>query len=366
MTTVDVPGLREAADGYVRYGKDFGGVARTSIPACSLPSSAIPVVDFGFQGAYRAAYEAMDLATRTLSGTLGTIGLALTRVANHYEGNDAANAQMFQGRPVTALSAPEPRRMDTGLGDGEYDRAYLGGIGAAALVLTAGQKMFAAAGPFGLPLLGMGIPLLTSAVLNLRDPVPYFDAQAGWAEVGKVLNDAAGRVPQLCNDVVYRGNWEGAGKDAFYACVNNDIQPSLGAMKDLNNTMQLSCVTGGIAMGTGIATFVAATLTAMGFCAAATATAAATGGVAAPAAQAAVTITISQWIIFTLELLAEVGAVFGGMALTSTQIGQSYDALKAFLGGKDQRLEAGSLQLRPAEVTAIADWENNWKEPEES
>ncbi|GAB3843500.1 hypothetical protein [Dactylosporangium cerinum] len=200
----------------------------------------------------------------------------------------------------------------------------------------------------------MGIPLLTTVVLNLRDPVPYFEAQEGWGEVGKVLNDAASKVPQLCYDVVYRGNWQGAGKDAFYACINNDIQPSLGAMKDLNNNMQLACITGGIAMGTAIATFVAATLTATGFCAAAT------GGTAAPAAQAAVTITISQWVIFTLELLAEVGAVFGGMALTSVQIGQSYDALKAFLGGKDQQLEAGSLQLRPTEVTAIADWENGW------
>ncbi|GAB3843498.1 WXG100 family type VII secretion target [Dactylosporangium cerinum] len=108
MVAVDVAGLREAADGYVRYGENFGNVAKTSIPNCSLPSSATPVVDFGFQSAYRAAYEAMDLATRTLSGTLGTIGLALTRVANHYENNEAANTRMFQGKPITAPRRPSP------------------------------------------------------------------------------------------------------------------------------------------------------------------------------------------------------------------------------------------------------------------
>ncbi|WP_238011436.1 hypothetical protein KZZ52_33090 [Dactylosporangium sp. AC04546] len=360
---VDVAGLRRAADGYVRYGSEFGEVAANSIPKCSLPWSAIPAVDFGFGDAYKAAYEALDLSARTLSGTLGTIGLALTRVANHYEDNEAANTRMFQGRPITAPPAPQARPMDTGLSDGDYDRVYLGGFASAGLIILAGQRMFAAAGPFGLPMLGLGLPLLTSAVLNLRDPIPYFDAQAGWGEVGEVLNDAASRAPQLCYDVVYRGNWQGTGKDAFYACVNNDIQPSLGAMKDLNNTMQLACITGGVALGTSLAAFIAATLTATGFCAAATAAAAASAGTATPAAQAAVTITISQWAIFTLELLAEVAAVFGGMALTSAQIGQSYDSLKAFLGGKNNQLEAGSLQLRPAEVTAISDWELGWKEP---
>src|SRR5262249_14989420 len=150
---------------------------------------------------------------------------------------------------------------------------------------------------------------------------------------------------------------------AFYACINNDIAPTMAAMRDLNNDMQTGCMEGGVAMVVSLAGFLAATLTAIGIIEAATAAAAATLGVGSPAASATATITLAAWVGFVVELLIDVGSVFGGLSVGATQIGQGYDSLKAFLGGKDSQLDVGSLKLRPAELAKIQDWENDWIDP---
>jgi hypothetical protein len=362
--TVDIPGLRAAADGYVRYGDEFKGVVATGISQCSLPWTAIPVIDMGFKEAYAKAYKAMDLASRALGGVLHTVGLALTRVANHYEHNEAANERLFGGRPITAPASPEPQPMDGGANTADLNRLEYEGVGALALIGTSLQILIASSVPLGIPFIGIEVALGGAAVLNLRDPLPYFDAYEGWGKVREVLNEAAAKVPQLCNDVVYRGNWAGDGKDAFYACINNDIGPSMAAMKDLNNDMQTACREGGIALLVSIGGFIAATLTAIGIVESANATAAATAGVATPAAAATASITLASWVGFVTELLIDVSAVFGGLAVASSQIGQSYDTLKAFMGGKDQALEAGSLKLRANELDRMQSWESSWQEPD--
>src|SRR5712691_505061 len=134
--TVDVEGLRAAADGYVRYGEEFKGAVAGGIGQCSLPGTSIPLLDLGFKEAYSKAYEAMDLASRALGDVLHTVGLALTRVANHYENNDAANARMFGGTPITAPTSPEPRSMDGSANVGDWARLGVEGAGAVALVAT--------------------------------------------------------------------------------------------------------------------------------------------------------------------------------------------------------------------------------------
>jgi len=362
--TVDVPGLRAAADGYVTYGNEFKGSVAAGVAQCSLPWTAIPLVDMGFKAAYGNAYEALDLSTRALGDILYTIGLALTRVANHYEDNDAANAQMFQGKPITAPTSPEPREMSGTANLPDWLR--LGGEGgsAAALIAWAGRALIVSSVPFGVSFIGIIGSLLGAAALNVRDPLPYFDAYEGWGQVRSVLNEAAARVPKLCNDVVYRGNWEGDGKDAFYACINNDIAPTMAAMKDLNNDMQTACREAGLSLIASLALFVSATLTAIAVVETANTTAELTAGVAAPEAAAIAQITLAEWIGFVTQLLIDVGAVFGGLSVGAAQVGQSYDTLKAFLGGRDQKLEVGSLKLRPPELARIQDWENSWKEPE--
>ena len=361
--TVDIPGLRAAADGYVRYGDEFKGTVSSGIGQSSLPWTSIPMIDMGFQEAYSQAYDAMDLATRALGDVLHTVGLALTRVANHYEHNDAANARMFGGRPITAAPAPEPHSMDGGANAGDLMRLGGEGLGALALIGASLKILIASSVPLGVPFIGIEVALGAAAVLNLRDPLPYFDAYEGWGKVREVLNEAVAKVPQLCNNVVYRGNWSGDGKDAFYACINNDIAPSMAAMKDLNNDMQTACREGGIALLVSIGGFIAATLTAIGIVESANATAAATAGVATPAAAAAASISLAAWVGFVTELLIDVSAVFGGLAVATSQIGQSYDTLKAFMGGKDHQLDAGSLTLRANELDRMQSWENSWKEP---
>ncbi len=362
--TVDIPGLRAAADGYVRYGEEFKGQVAHGINQCSLPWSSIPLIDMGFTEAYGKAYEAMDLSSRALGDVLHTVGLALTRVANHYEHNEAANERLFGGRPITAPASPEPHSMDSGANVADVARLAGAGLGAVALIGASLKILIASSVPLGIPFIGIEVALGAAAVLNLRDPLPYFDAYEGWGQVREVLNEATAKVPQLCNNVVYRGNWAGDGKDAFYACINNDIGPSMAAMKDLNNDMQTACREGGIALLVSIGGFIAATLTAIGIVETANATAAATAGVASPAAAAAANISLAAWVGFVTELLIDVSAVFGGLAVASSQIGQSYDTLKAFMGGKDQALQAGSLKLRSNELDRMQSWESSWKEPD--
>jgi hypothetical protein len=361
--TVDIEGLRAAADGYVKYGDEFKGAVAGGISQCSIPWTSIPLLDLGFKEAYGKAYEAMDLASRALGDVLHTVGLALTRVANHYENNDAANARLFGGRPIVAPASPEPHSMDGGANAGDLVRLGAEGAAAVALVATSLKILIASSVPLGIPFIGIEVALGGAAVLNLRDPLPYFDAYEGWGKVREVLNEAVAKVPQLCNNVVYRGNWQGDGKDAFYACINNDIAPSMAAMKDLNNDMQTSCREAGIALLVSIGGFVAATLTAIGIVESANATAAASAGIATPGAAAAATISLAAWVGFVTELLIDVSAVFGGMAVATSQIGQAYDTLKAFMGGKDHALEAGSLKLRSSELEKMQNWENDWKEP---
>ncbi|MCO6006942.1 hypothetical protein NE236_18300 [Actinoallomurus purpureus] len=359
--TVDVVGLREAADTYVKYGDEFKTQVQPGVVQGSLPWTAFPLVDMGFKDAYSQAWEALDLSTHALGDVLTTIGLALTRVANHYQNMEAENTKLFGGKPITAPSSPLAHSMNTAPSGGQIVSGAVVGGGAVASVVFSSMGLLQASLPFGVSFIVIEGSLISAAVLNLRDPVPFFTAAEGWGDVRGVLNVAAAKVPQLMNNVVYRGKWEGDGKDAFYACINNDIGPAMAAMKDLNNDMQIACRDAAIALGLSVISYVAGTVTAATICE--TANAAGATGVGAPAAATTVNITLASWITFASELFVDLATVVGGLVLAASTISQGYDTLKAFLGTKGNTLEAGSISLRSSELQTMQDWEHGWKDP---
>jgi hypothetical protein len=368
MVDVDIQRLLDAASAFNRYAEDFKKTAVPAVEQCQIPSTSIPPLGSDFGQKYTASWEALDLSVRAMPDLLSTIGKALNRVAHHYQGQEDENAQMF-GAP----SMPAPREMSGSSSAG--DIALQSGIWLTAGAATAwgdlravksmadlvdkaraaGSVMRAGAVPFGAVILAAVLAVDTFAVLNMRDPTPYFAAGDGWSAIEKILNSAVADLPRLSYDVVYKDpKWTGSGADAFYAFVNDDLDRTLAAMVSLNNAMETACVEAGWSMAFAIVLYIAISLTTGAVCDMAKL-------IPDPTNVSKIAVTHAALVMFmgyAVEILVDLGEMYLFLTLAATQMGQAYDTLKQYLTNKEGQLDGSSLRLTVKETQSIASWED--------
>ena len=376
MVDVDIEHLREAAKSFNHYAESFRSVATPAVDRCQIPSTAIPILGANFGHEYAAGWQQLDLSIRAMPDLLDTLGRALTRVADHYEHLDAANASQF-----TAPGMPPPRDMSTSPGTGAL-AAQIGTWGITGLTTAIGDlRMLSSAGglltqlktvspflkasalPYGAVIIAAVLAVDVFATSNMREPVPYFTAGEGWSQIEGILNTAVADLPRLSYDVVYKDpQWTGDGAAAFYAFINDDLHPALSAMVALNNSMQAACIEAGLSMTFAIVSYIAISITTGVVCNLAKL-------VPDPTTATQLSITtaaLAMFMEYTVEILVSLGQMYMFLTLSATQMKQASDTLKQYLVNKDGQLDGGSLRLSVPETQSIAAWED-WtrKEPKE-
>jgi hypothetical protein len=368
VVDVDIQRLLDAASAFNRYAEDFKKTAVPAVERCQIPWTAIPPLGSDFGQKYSASWEVLDLSIRAMPDLLGTIGKALNRVAHHYQGQEDANASMF-----TAPGMPAPREMSSapGAGNAGVQSGVTALTGAATAwgdlraiksmadlvekARTAGSIMRGGAVPYGALILAAVISVDVFAVLNMRDPTPYFSAGDGWSDLEKILNSAVADLPRMSYDVVYKDpKWSGSGADAFYAFVNDDLDRTLAAMSSLNNAMETACVEAGWSIAFAIVAYIAISLTTGAICDLAKL-------IPDPTNVSKIAVTHAALVMFmgyAIEIMVDLGEMYLFMTLAATQMGQAYDTLKQYLTNKDGTLDGNSLKLSVRETQSIATWEN--------
>jgi len=371
MTDVDTTRLKAAAAGYSKYGDQFRDVVAPAINRCQLPWDCIPVLGMGFGHTYGDAWQQMDLSIRAMPDLLNAIGGALQRVAEHYEGQDIEIAKSF-----TPPGMPAVRSMDgTSVGDyiGQGATALgtagtsvvglahmVGDLKALRTVVTAAKAgsvaLQASVLPFGWALFAAVLATDAFAWVNMREPMPYFDALNGLSDVESVLNAASADLPQMCYDVVYKApKWTGAGAEAFYAFVNDDLDKTLTTMVGVNNEMQTACREAGWSMTIALITY-------LGISAAAAIICDVAKMIPDPTTVTQQTVTnaaLAGFLAYSVANLLDLAQMFVFLQLAAGGIKQQSDTLKAYLTNQQGELDGRSLRLSVTECTTIASWENS-------
>ncbi len=314
--TAETQALRDAASGFTTYGQQFKDTVVPALSRCSIPHEDFPLLDLGFESTYKRSWEQMGQVCRTAAGSMQTIGLALTMVANHYEGQEAENSKMFGGKPIDPTKMAGPQSMDTGhnLWEGAADAVVLG-LGGAALYWSV-STLAAAGAPFGLtvPVFAVG----SVCILNIVDPAPYFVAADGWSDVERVVTEAAALVPKLATDVTTSAKWTGDGADAFSNFIARELSPVLNALQSLAGALKQMCTQTGWVLLVAMAGFCLATYETSTLWVAATAAEATVVG--APAAEAGALAGFGTWAAFGTGLVMELGSTVGDMAVANSTV----------------------------------------------
>ncbi|GAA1856316.1 hypothetical protein [Asanoa iriomotensis] len=358
-TSVETQTLRGAARAYVEFGRQLHDDVSTALPKCSIPGTAIPTPDSGFAATYGAAYTAADLGVRACADVFTAVGNALTRVANHYEDQESENAKMFGGRPIPAPAFPAPREMSTSASAGETTR-FLVAEGAiiATLEVATIRLMIAASAIPALFVHFAGI----AALALLKDPIPYFNAAAGWGELEKNLALAGAQVLPLAERVVNEAKWEGDGADAFLNFVSNQFDPAVNQLLSLVSELKNQCVTMGVVMSAADLSYLIGTALIT------------TGLIAAAANPEPATRTAlgwgfaTQYVLEVSGLIVEVAGTAAAVALTNGGITTETAKLNGYFGTESKELTVNSAALTPQRMTEIQTWEQggwtNKKVPE--
>ncbi|MEU8259203.1 hypothetical protein AB0C02_01070 [Micromonospora sp. NPDC048999] len=347
-TSVETETLRGAAESYLLYGKQLHDDVANSLPRCSIPGTAIPTPDCGFTATYSAAYTAADLGARACADVFTSIGNALLRVANHYDGQEAENAKMFGGKPIPAPSFPVPREMSTSASGGEAARfvAMEGGIVIALETATVGLMIAAAA----IPALFVHFAGIAALAL-LKDPIPYFDAAGGWGEMEQHLSLAAAQALPLAERVVNEAKWAGDGAAAFVNYVANQFGPTVDQLSSLVSELKNQCMAMGVMMSLADTSYLVGT--AVITC----------GLIAAaldpePISRETLGWTLSaQYVLEVGGLIVEVAGTATAVALTSGAIVSETQKLNGYFGQQSDHMTVNSAALTPQRMTEIQTWE---------
>ncbi|GIF71810.1 hypothetical protein [Asanoa siamensis] len=348
-TSVETQALRGAARAYQEYGRQLRSDVDAELVRCSIPSTAIPTPDCGFTATYSAAYTAADLGARACADVFTAVGDALTRVANHYEDQDAENARLFGDRPIPAPAFPTPREMSTAPSGSEIARfaAAEGGIIIALEAATVGLMVAAAAVP-ALFVHFAGI----AALALLKDPLPYFTAAEGWGAMERHLALAGAQVLPLAERVVNEAKWEGAGADAFLNFVSNQFDPAVNQLSALVSELKNQCMTMGVVMSAADVSYLIGT-------------AIITYGLAAavinpePLTRQALGWTLStQYVLEVGALIVEVAGTAAAVALTNGGIATETAKLNGYFGTESREMTVNSAALTPQRMTEIQTWEH--------
>jgi uncharacterized protein YukE len=353
---VDTSALREAA---TTFGKGADALRDHAIPAigrAALPPFALPALDMGYGSNYEQAYSGVDLAAHLTANVMGTIGLALTRVANHYQGQDDKNAQMFHGQPIPPPAVPSPATMQAH-GDG-WDVAR-------AVTITVAES-HAVPAMLAVALAGLGVssaraggaaivfPFGIFCLANLRDPLPHLGAADGWNEVEGVFADVAADMQKMVHLVTATANWQGDGANAFNSYVTNILAPMVGSAKGLAADMKVSSYEAAAALASALVLFIVATYTAITTCLAADA------DPEPLSATAIILATLGMWTSFIIEIVIEMVTTFVLLGIGAATIASAYKELHSWLKDQNDKLDGRSASLSPTDTTTIQDW-NGWK-----
>lgn len=351
-STVETEALREASRKFTEYADEFTKQVGPALGRATLPKSAIPLVDCGFADAYAQAWQAMDVATRAGGGSMKTIGLALTLIANHYEGQEAENTKMFHGKPIDPPAVPQPQKMDISSSILEHGEEFLLDSGAGAILLSVTTTLILAS--TGIGAAAIVLPVGIFCMSNIIDPVPYFQAASAWGEIEAIVTEAAAKVPKEAAKITSDAKWSGDGCDAFNNYVTNDLSPVLGAMQGLAGSLKQMCTQTAWVAVAAIGAYVIGTLEA-------TAVVAEADADPEPISRETVGFAaVGAWLPWAIGISIELISTFGDMAVAASTIESSTRALGAQMERKDGQIQAGALALSPTKTTAIQDW-SGWK-----
>ena len=354
-TTVETQTLRSAANAYLEYGRQLHEDVSKAIPRCSIPGTAIPSPDCGFTATYSAAYTAADLGARACADVFTAVGNALIRVANHYEDQEAENAKMFGGKPIPAPAFPAPRQMSTSPGGWDIARfAASEGAMIALLEYATVQLMIAAAAVPALIVHFAGI----AALAVLKDPLPYFGAAGGWAEMEKHLALAGAQVLPLAEKVVNEAKWSGDGANAFLNFISNDFDPTVDRLSSLVSELKSQTEALGIVMSLADGAYIIGTaIITIGMLIAA--------ADAEPISRESLGWTLAaEYIGEVAALVIEVTGSAATVALTNASLTTETEKLNGRFGSKSDQLTVNSAALTPQRMTEIQTWENGgWTNP---
>jgi uncharacterized protein YukE len=327
-----------------------------AIAHAGLPSFAVPAMDMGYGSNYEEAYSGMDLACKLSANVMRTISLALTRVANHYEGQDAKNAQMFQGKAIPPPEVPGASGMpvNSTWGDPLRDTAIVvgeaGGVVSMMAVALAGLGVSSArAGGAAIV-----VPFGLFCLANIRDPWPHISAAGGWSEVESVLADISPDLQRMVHEVTGSANWQGAGANTFNSYVTNIFAPMVDTAKGLASDMKTSSYEAAAGLTAALVLFIVATYTAISTCVAADA------DPEPLSATAIIWATLEMWGTFIVEIVLEMVTTFILLGVAAATIASSYKDLHGWLKDENGKLDGRSASLKLADTTKIQDW-NEWK-----
>ncbi|MEV6344878.1 hypothetical protein [Actinoplanes sp. NPDC051851] len=347
--------LRDSATAFANFADELSGKTQQALAKCALPGTAIPITDFGFKEMYEQAYSAADQGCRAVSGILTSVSNALVRVANHWDGQDSENAKAFGEKPIPAPEFPSANPMPSGVSGGDAARFVAAEGLAIGTVQWLTYEMFVASAL---------IPALIThfagiaALANLRDPVPYFQAEGGWSELEAILADAAVQVPLLANKITSDAKWEGDGADAFSDFIANQLGPALGALKDLVGDLKQNCLATGLVMSAVVVGYIVATIVATKVIEAAAVD-------PEPVSREAIGWSgAAAWVSEVLVFVGEIALLYAEMAVASATVQTSLRTVSTYLGQKGDKLHVNSLALSTEKMTAIQSWENDgWINP---
>jgi uncharacterized protein YukE len=355
VTTVETQTLRQAAQQYQKFGQQLHEDVARAIPRCSLPHSAIPTPDFGYEASYAAAYSVADQASRAAADVFEAIGNALIRVANHYEGQDSENARMFGGKPIPPPTFPTSAPMPTSanLSDSLRYGGFEVGLGAALLWVTYSLLGAASAVPAVIV-----FPAGVAAMLCLKDPLPYFDAHGGWGELAGHLALAANQALPIAEKVTGDAKWTGDGATAFVNYVANDFSNALstlnGVVDDMkSNTLQMGLIMAGadVAYLAGTAIITVGLLMAMSD--------------PEPVSRESLGWTLAaEYVGEVAALVLEVAGVAVEATIFNSDMATQTANLKACLGEQSDSMTVNSMALSVQRMTEIQTWEDGgWTNP---
>ena len=352
ITAVDIEALRTAAKTFNDLATRMHDKAQPAIANTGLPAIAMPVMDMGYGAAYQEAWSGLNLACGLSCNVMNTIGLALTRVANHYAGQDAANASIFGGGAIPLPEVPPVSSMpnDTMWGDAVLGSAIIiAGVGAGlGMLIAAFNALLVSSARAG----GVAIvlPIGAFCLLNVRDPIPHWHASYGWSAAQEVFAAAQTDTQVQADRVNGDAGWVGAGADAFNSYVTNVLASMLGAANALSADMESTSKEVGIFMtGTLV---VSAVVTGM-----AVAACTAESAIPEPAtATALIWFTLTGWATVIATVVADLVITMGELAAKAAVVGDGYNTLGRWLADQSGKLDGGSSNLTVTQNAAIQDW----------
>jgi uncharacterized protein YukE len=356
-TRVETQALRTAAQSFQTSSQALHDRAVPAIGRTGLPSFSVPAMSMGYGHNYDDARSAMDLTCKLGANVLSTISLALTRVANHYEGQDGENAKMFGGNPIPPPALPGKADLSSDAGWLDDTIASLMAIGEGGAVSAMIAVALAGLGTSSARAGGAAIiaPFGVFCLANLRDPVPHFLAASGWNEVEGVLADLFPELQKQVHDVTATAKWQGDGANSFNDYVTNIFAPMIDSARSLAGDMKTSSYEAGGGLSTALLLFIIATYTAITTCLEANADPTGLAGTAI------IWATMSMWATFILEIIGEMIATFAMLGIASATIASGYKSLAGWLKDSDGSLDGKSANLSVDDTTTIQDW-NQWTE----